>query len=143
MYFMFVLGKEGEFFILDYFCVLCFFLGKGDFVLGSWGYVFVDEFVLVDLMVEKIVYLVFYQLCFEYVLQCVGIEMLIFLGIVMQGGVVLMLCDVYVCDFYMVILSDGCVLFCEVVYEMVISDLVNLLMKMSCVEVFVWIESSF
>lgn len=41
----------------------------------------------------------------------VGIEMLIVGGIVINGGVVLILCDVYLCNIEIIMFIDGCVVF--------------------------------
>lgn len=109
--FTLVPGKDGEPFIASHLKKLRPFLGKGDFMPGSWGHALVDELQPADIVVEKVAYSAFYQTRMEFVLSRAGIETLAVCGIVTNGGVASTVRDAHVRDFRTITLEDGCAAF--------------------------------
>jgi nicotinamidase-related amidase len=121
--FTLVPAKGGEPIISPHLRQLRPFLGKGDFLPGSWGHALVDELKPADLTVEKIAYSAFYQTRMEWVLRKCGIETLIIGGIVTNGGVASTVRDAHVRDFETIVLSDGCAAFTPEVHDTAIAAL--------------------
>jgi len=83
------------------------FLTTGDFAPGAWGHCLVDA-LSADYTVEKVAYSAFYQTRLEYILRALGIDTLILVGIVTNGGVATTVRDAHMRDFRTILLSDGC-----------------------------------
>jgi nicotinamidase-related amidase len=139
-HFTLVPGKGGEPFILDHLKRLRPFLTKGDFCPGGWGHALVDELQPADLNIEKVAYSAFYMSRMEFALRRAGIEMLLFGGIVTNGGVASTVRDAHVRDFHTVVLSDGCAAFDRQVHATAIADLSTVSTVMTCAEALAWIE---
>ena len=116
-HFTLVPGKGGLPFISPHLKKLRPFLGKGDFVPGSFGQALVDELAPADITVEKVAFSAFYMSRLEWVLQRAGIQHLIAAGIVTNGGVASTVRDAHVRDFHVTVLSDGCAAFDEQVHQ--------------------------
>ncbi|MFI5020729.1 MAG: cysteine hydrolase family protein [Alphaproteobacteria bacterium] len=133
-HFTLVPGKGSEPLILDHLKRLRPFLGKGDFAPGSFGHALVEELQQADLSVEKVAYSAFYQSRLEFVLRRVGIETLVFAGIVTNGGVASTVRDAQVRDFHSIVLGDGCAAFSPAVHEASLVSLGTLATLSSCDE---------
>jgi nicotinamidase-related amidase len=133
-HFTLVPGRGGEPMISPHLKMLRPFLGKGDFVPGSFGHDLVAELKPADLSVDKVAYSAFYMSRLEFVLRKAGIETLVFAGIVTNGGVASTLRDAHVRDFATVLLSDGCAAFSERVHETTVASLAAIAPVMSCAE---------
>lgn len=133
-HFTLVPGKGGEPFVSDHLKRLRPFLGKGDFVPGSWGHRLVDELQPADLGVEKVAYSAFYMSRMEFVLRRAGIGSLMVAGIVTNGGVASTVRDAHVRDFHTAVLADGCAAFRPEVHETAIADLATVSTVLSCAE---------
>jgi len=131
-HFTLVPGKGGEPFISPHLKVLRPFLKKGDFLPGSFGHALVDELQPADLSVEKIAYSAFYMTRLEWVLRKAGIDMLVFCGIVTNGGVASTLRDAHVRDFPSILLEDGCAAFSEEVHRTNVNALRSVAEVMTC-----------
>src|SRR5215469_14356771 len=106
--FTLVPGRGGEPIISAHLKALRPFLGRGDFLPGSWGQQLVDELAPVDITVEKIAYSAFYMTRLEWVLRKCNVEHLYVGGIVTNGGVASTVRDAQVREFHCTVLSDGC-----------------------------------
>lgn len=133
-HFTLVPGKGGEPLISPHLRTLRPFLGKGDFVPGSFGHDLVDELKPADLSVDKVAYSAFYMSRLEFVLRKAGIETLVFAGIVTNGGVASTLRDAHVRDFATILLSDGCAAFSEQVHSTTVASLAAVAPVMTCAE---------
>jgi len=133
-HFTLVPAKGGEPLISPHLKSLRPFLGKGDFVPGSFGHDLVAELKPADLSVDKVAYSAFYMSRLEFVLRKAGIETLVFAGIVTNGGVASTLRDAHVRDFPTVLLSDGCAAFSEKVHETTVASLAAISPVMTCAE---------
>ncbi len=133
-HFTLVPGKGGEPLISPHLKKLRPFLGKGDFVPGSFGHDLVAELKPADLSVDKVAYSAFYMSRLEFVLRKTGIETLVFAGIVTNGGVASTLRDAHVRDFATVLLSDGCAAFSDKVHETTVASLAAISPLMTCAE---------
>ncbi len=133
-HFTLVPGKGGEPMITPHLKTLRPFLGKGDFVPGSFGHDLIAELKPADLSVDKVAYSAFYMSRLEFVLRKAGIETLVFAGIVTNGGVASTLRDAHVRDFSTVLLSDGCAAFSEKVHDTTVASLAAIIPVMTCAE---------
>lgn len=122
-HFTLVPGKGGEPFISEHLKALRPFLGRGDFVPGSWGHDTVDELQPVDIRVEKVAYSAFYMSRLEWVLRKAGIGSLLVCGIVTNGGVASTVRDAHVRDFHVTVVEDGCAAFSRQVHDEAIAGL--------------------
>ncbi len=132
--FTLVPGKNEKPFIAPHLKALRPFLGKGDFVPGSWGHSLVDELQPADLTVEKVAYSAFFQTRMEWVLHKAGITHLFVSGIVTNGGVASTVRDAHVRDFTTTVLSDGCAAFSRETHNRSIGDLSTICGVMTCAE---------
>jgi nicotinamidase-related amidase len=128
-------GRNGEPLILPHLKKLRPFLGKGDFVPGSFGHGLVAELKPVDLTIEKVAYSAFYMSRMEFVLHRAGIDTLVFAGIVTNGGVASTVRDAHVRDFRAIVLTDGCAAFSNAVHDATIASLASVVEVADCAEV--------
>jgi nicotinamidase-related amidase len=133
-HFTLVPGKDGEPFISPHLKALRPFLGKGNFTPGSWGHALVDELQPADLSVDKVTYSAFYMSRLEWVLRKAGLEILVFCGIVTNGGVASTLRDAHVRDFSTILLEDGCAAFSDEVHRTNVAALRSVAEVMTCAE---------
>lgn len=131
-HFTLVPGRNGEPFMSPHLKALRPFLGRGDFVPGSWGHALVDELAPADLAVEKVAFSGFYMTRLEWVLREAGIKTLAFCGIVTNGGVAATLRDAHVRGFELVLLEDGCAAFSDELHRASIVSLGSVAEVMSC-----------
>ena len=110
-HFTLVPGRDGEPFISKHLQRMRPFLGKGDFSPGSFGHDLIEELQPADVTVEKVAFSAFYQSRLDWMLRRAGIEILIFGGIVTNGGVASTARDAHVRDYEVIILEDGCAAF--------------------------------
>jgi ureidoacrylate peracid hydrolase len=122
-HFTLVPGRDGEPLISPHLKALRPFLGKGDFVPGSFGHALVDELAPADFAVDKVAYSAFYMSRLEWVLRKAGIDRLAFAGIVTNGGVAATVRDAHVRDFESVVISDGCAAFRREIHDATITSL--------------------
>jgi nicotinamidase-related amidase len=111
------------------------FLGKGDFAPGSFGHALIDELQPADLSIEKIAYSAFYMSRLEWLLRCIGIETLIFAGIVTNGGVTSTVRDAHIREFHSIVLSDGCAAFSDAAHHTSLQALQGVADIMTCAQV--------
>jgi nicotinamidase-related amidase len=116
-------GRGGEPIISPHLKKLRAFLGKGDFVPGSWGQQLVDELGPADIAVEKVAFSAFYMSRLEWVLRKSGIERLVVGGIVTNGGVASTVRDAHVRDIDCTVLEDGCAAFSREIHQQAIDGL--------------------
>ncbi|MEO0820562.1 MAG: isochorismatase family cysteine hydrolase [Pseudomonadota bacterium] len=135
-------GKGGEPFISPHLARLRPFLGKGDFVSGSWGNRIVEKLQPVDIAVEKVAYSGFYMSRLEFVLRRAGIDTLIVGGIVTNGGVASTVRDAHVRDFETIVLRDGCAAFSEAAHENALASLATITTVTHCTKVLTLIEGA-
>jgi nicotinamidase-related amidase len=121
--FTLVPGRGGEPLISSHLKKLRPFLGKGDFVPGSWGQQLVDELGPADIAVEKIAFSAFYMSRLEWVLRKSGVERLVVGGIVTNGGVASTVRDAHARDIDCAVLEDGCAAFSREVHRQAIDGL--------------------
>lgn len=121
--FTLVPGRGGEPMISPHLKAIRPFLGKGDFLPGSWGHQLVDELAPADFSVEKVAYSAFYMSRLEWVLRKAGITKLYVCGIVTNGGVASTVRDAHVRDLEVVLLSDGCAAFSAEVHDTAVAAL--------------------
>ena len=133
-HFTLVPGRRGEPIISPHLKKLRPFLAKGDFLPGSFGHALIDELQPADIAIEKVAYSAFYMSRMEFVLRKLGIETLIFAGIVTNGGVASTLRDAHVRDFATVLLSDGCAAFSDEVHKSTVASLQAISPVMTCAE---------
>jgi ureidoacrylate peracid hydrolase len=131
-HFTLVPGKGGEPFIAPHLKSLRPFLGKGDFMPGSWGHALVDELARADLSVEKVAYSAFYMTRMEWLLREAKISALAFCGIVTNGGVAATLRDAHVRGFDLMLLEDGCAAFSDELHRASIASLGSVAQVMRC-----------
>jgi nicotinamidase-related amidase len=121
--FTLVPGRGGEPIISTHLKKLRPFLGKGDFMPGSWGQQLVDELGPADIAVEKLAFSAFYMSRLEWVLRKSGVERLVVGGIVTNGGVASTVRDAHVRDIDCTVLEDGCAAFSREVHRQAIDGL--------------------
>ena len=112
-HFTLVPGKGGEPFVSAHLHKKRPFLGKGDFVPGSFGQDLIEELQPADMKVEKVAFSAFFMSRLEWVLRRADLETLLFCGIVTNGGVASTVRDAHVRDFKCIVLEDGCAAFGE------------------------------
>jgi len=122
-HFILVAGRNGDPFISEHLHRLRPFLGKGDFVPGSWGQALVDALSPADISVEKVAFSAFYMSRLEWVLNRARIRRLIVSGIVTNGGVSTTVRDAHVRDYEVTVLSDGCAALDRAVHETALAAL--------------------
>ncbi|MEE2745580.1 MAG: cysteine hydrolase [Pseudomonadota bacterium] len=125
-HFTLVPGKNGEPFISDHLKRLRPFLGKGDFLSGSFGHALVDLLSPSDLCVDKVAYSAFYMSRLEWTLNQAGIKNLVFSGIVTNGGVASTARDAHVRGYRCTILEDGCAAFSQKEHDIAIKSLASI-----------------
>ena len=130
--FTLVPGREGRPMISDHLARLRPFLAEGDFAPGSWGNRIVDELQPVDIPVEKVAYSAFHQSRLEFVLRKAGVEVLICVGIVTNGGVASTVRDAHVREFHAIVLSDGCAAFSDRAHEVAMASLATITEVETC-----------
>lgn len=133
-HFTLVPGRRGEPIISAHLKKLRPFLAKGDFLPGSFGHALIDELQPADIAIEKVAYSAFYMSRMEFTLRKLGIETLIFAGIVTNGGVASTLRDAHVRDFATVLLSDGCAAFSDEIHKSTVASLQAISPVMTCAE---------
>ena len=134
-HFTLVPGKGGEPFIAPHLKSLRPFLTKGDFAPGSFGHDLVAELKPADLTIEKVAYSAFYMSRMEFVLRRVGVDTLVFAGIVTNGGVASTVRDAHVRDFRAIVLADGCAAFSTAVHEATIASLASVVEIADCARI--------
>ena len=132
--FTLVPGRGGEPLIAAHLKELRPFLGKGDFLPGTFGHDLVDALKPADFTIEKVAYSAFYQTRLEYVLRATGIDTLIIGGIVTNGGVASTVRDAHLRDIRTILLSDGCAAFREEVHDATLISLGSVTQAKSCAE---------
>lgn len=134
-HFTLVPGKGGEPLIARHLRELRPFLGKGDFVAGSFGHRLVDVLAPADIAVEKVAYSAFYQSRLEFVLRKAGIDTLVFAGIVTNGGVLATAQDAALREFRCKVLTDGCAAFSPAQHEAALTLLGGIATLASCADI--------
>jgi ureidoacrylate peracid hydrolase len=122
-HFTLIPAKDGEPLISPHLKRLRPFLGRGDFLPGSWGHALVDALRPADLSVEKVAYSAFYMSRLEWVLRKCGVERLLVTGIVTNGGVASTVRDAHVREFDVTVIEDGCAAFSPAVHRTAIDAL--------------------
>ncbi|MCC6007845.1 MAG: cysteine hydrolase [Rhodobacteraceae bacterium] len=140
--FTLVPGPGGEPLIANHLRELRPFLGKGDFAPGAWGHSVVDALAPADYVVEKVAYSCFYQSRMEYIVKALGIETIIFGGIVTNGGVASSLRDAHLRDIRTILLSDGTAAFRPEIHEASLVSLGTVARVMTCAEATALLEAS-
>ncbi len=133
-HFTLVPGLDGEPMISPHLKALRPFLGRGDFMPGSWGQALLDELAPSHVQVEKVAFSAFYMSRLEWVLKKAGIEELVFTGIVTNGGVASTVRDAHVRDFHATVLEDGCAAFSQQVHQVSVDALRPVASVMSCAD---------
>ena len=110
-HFTLVPGKGKKLFISEHHHKKRPFLGKGDFLSGSFGQDLIKELQPADMKIEKVAFSAFYMSRLEWVLRRADLETLLFCGIVTNGGVASTVRDAHVRDFKCIVLEDGCAAF--------------------------------
>ena len=131
-HFTLVPGRGGEPFISPHLKALRPFLGRGDFVPGSFGHGLIDALQPADLSVSKVAFSAFYQSRLQWVLNRAGIRTLVFGGIVTGGGVASTVRDGHVRDFECIVLDDGCAAFSVEAHEAAIKSLAAIAAVTTC-----------
>ena len=109
------------------------FLRKGDFAPGSVGQANVPELQdCVDLVVCKVAYSAFFNTQLDWVLRKAGIETVVVCGIVTNGGVASTARDAHLRDYNLIVLSDGCAAFSDVLHQASLADLASIGKVMTC-----------
>ena len=121
-HFTLVPGRDGEPFISEHLQRMRPFLGKGDFLPGSFGHDLIAELQPADITIEKVAFSAFYQSRMDWMLRRAGIQKLIG-GIVTNGGIASTARDAHVRDYEVIILEDGCAAFSEEVHADTIASL--------------------
>lgn len=132
--FTLVPGRDGGHLIAPHLAELRPFLKPGDFAPGSWGNRAVDLLGAPDAEVEKVAYSGFYQTRMDYVLAGLGIDTLIFAGIVTNGGVASTVRDAHMRGHRILLLSDGCGAFRPEVHDATLVALGSMVEAMTCAE---------
>lgn len=122
-HFTLVPGRGGEPMISAHLKKLRPFLGRGDFLPGSWGHALVEEVAPSNIAVEKVSYSAFYMSRLEFVLRKAGIERLAVGGIVTNGGVASTVRDAHVRDIPVSVIRDGCGAFTRAAHESSLASL--------------------
>lgn len=138
--FTLVPGRGGAPLISPHLKALRPFLKQGDFAPGSWGQALVDALAPADVTVEKVNYSAFYMSRLEWVLRKLGIETLVFAGIVTNGGVASTVRDAHVRDFRAIVLSDGCASFDPQVHETALAALKGVATPATCAQMLAALE---
>ncbi len=125
-HFTLVPGKGGEPLISKHLQTLRPFLGKGDFAPNSFGHDLIDRLKPSHLRVEKVAFSAFYQSRMDWILRRVGIDTLIFGGIVTNGGVASTVRDAQVRDYNVTVLEDGCAAFSQEAHDGTIASLATI-----------------
>ena len=127
-------GRGGEPLIDPHLKALRPFLKKGDFCPGEFGHDLIAKLKPADFYIEKVAYSAFYQTRLEFILRKMGIENLVFSGIVTNGGVASTARDAHTRGFKTFVLSDGTAAFKPEVHDTSISALGALVQIPSCEE---------
>ena len=127
-------GRGGEPLIDPHLKALRPFLKKGDFCPGEFGHDLIEKLKPADFYIEKVAYSAFYQTRLEFVLRKMGIENLVFSGIVTNGGVASTARDAHTRGFNTFVLSDGTAAFQSDVHHTSINALGALVQVPSCEE---------
>ena len=99
------------------------FLGKGDFLPGSWGHGVVDGLAPSDYQIEKVAFSAFYMTRMDWLLRKLNITQVICTGIVTNGGVASSVRDAHVRDIDVILAEDGCAAFSPEVHRTSIDGL--------------------
>jgi ureidoacrylate peracid hydrolase len=111
------------------------FLRRGDFAPDSWGQKDVDLLQpLIDFSVRKVAYSAFFNTQLDWALRKAGIENLVVCGIVTNGGVASTVRDAHMRDYHVVVLSDACAAFSDLVHETSLADMATVAQVMTCHE---------
>ncbi len=121
--FTMVPGRGGEPLISPHLKQLRPFLGRGDFMPGSWGHALVDALQPADVTIEKVAYSAFYMTRLEWVIRKLGVTRLLVCGIVTNGGVASTFREAHVRDIEAVLLEDGCAAFTRETHETAVAAL--------------------
>ena len=78
-----------------------------------------------NLAVQKVAYSAFYQTQLEWVLRKVGVDLVIFVGIVTNGGVASTVRDAHMRDFETYVVSDCCAAFTTEKHDTALADMAN------------------
>ncbi len=140
-HFTLVPDKDGTPFISDHLKRLRPFLGKGDFVPGSFGHDVIDELKPIDLQVEKVAYDAFYMSRLDWVLRKAGIETLVFGGIVTNGGVESTVRAAHVRGYTPIVLADGCAAFSPEAHDNSIGSMSTISEIVTCDEIRTMLEA--
>ncbi len=122
-HFTLVPGPAGEPLISPHLKQMRPFLGKGDFLAGSWGHRVVDRLAPSDYQIEKVAFSAFYMTRMDWLLRKLGIKQVIAAGIVTNGGVASTVRDAHVRDLDVILAEDGCAAFSEEVHKTAIESL--------------------
>ena len=133
-HFTLVPGKKRDPFISEHLHRKRPFLGKGDFVSGSFGQDLIEELQPADIKIEKVAFSAFYMSRLEWVLRRADLETLLFCGIVTNGGVASTVRDAHVRDFKCIVLADGCAAFSEEDHLSTISSLSTIATIATCAD---------
>jgi len=115
--FTLVPGTDGEPLVAEHLRRLRPFLGRGDFVEGSWGHAIIDELLPVDGVVDKVVYSAFRHTRLDWLLRSFGIDRVLVAGIVTNGGVASTVRDAHSRGFDVDVIGDCCAAFDRAVHE--------------------------
>ncbi len=110
-HFTLVPGRDGEPLISPHLKQMRPFLGKGDFLTGSWGHGVVDELAPSDFQVEKVAFSAFYMTRLDWLMRKLDIRTIIATGLVTNGGVASTVRDAHVRDLDVIVAQDGCAAF--------------------------------
>ncbi|MCC2096624.1 MAG: cysteine hydrolase [Hyphomicrobiales bacterium] len=122
-HFTLVPGKHGEPLISPHLKQMRPFLGKGDFLPGSWGHGVVDDLAPSDYQVEKVAFSAFYMTRLDWLIRKLDIRSIIATGLVTNGGVASTVRDAHVRDLDVVVAEDGCAAFLEDTHRTAIDSL--------------------
>ncbi len=86
----------------------CPFLTRGDFQIGRWGHQLIEELAPADYTINKITDSGFHMTHLEWLLRRLGIETLLFGGLMTNEGLAATIRDAQNRDFKTILLRDGC-----------------------------------
>lgn len=86
----------------------CPFLTRGDFQVGRWGHQLIEELAPADYTINKISDSGFHMTHLEWLLRKLGVETLVFGGLMTNEGLASTLRDAQNRDFRTILLRDGC-----------------------------------
>lgn len=121
--FTLVPGRDCEPFVSDQLRTSRPFLGKGDFLPGTWGHALVEELGPADLSVEKVATSAFAMSRLDWVLRHAGIEQLYVAGVATHASVATTVRDAVKRDFSVAVLEDGCAAFDAEAHRTAIEEL--------------------